>query len=235
MDVAPLMGARRSWRAASRVVNLTGNRVGNDLPSVWRFMARPDPDSVLVPGGIIAGMGESVSDFEFTTCFEDPESQAMLTFAELLGVDPGELCGSGDRQGHPDHRPLRRERSLEGRGQRPHDPDADRADARDAGCDLGRRSVQQQRLPVRQRPQRLHALSVSHDRRARGRVLMVHATVEAGIPMSDPTNFYEYAFVFDADGDTTNNYQPAPAFPNDFFQDTIGGTRPSTTRRRAGR
>lgn len=38
-------------------------------------------------------------------------------------------------------------------------------------------------------------------------------------PASEPW-LLEYSFVMDADGDTSNNYVPDPAFPNDFFQDT---------------
>lgn len=39
-------------------------------------------------------------------------------------------------------------------------------------------------------------------------------------PFADGTNTYQYAFVFDADGDTTNNYEASVEYPNDFFQDT---------------
>ncbi|MFC1502513.1 T9SS type A sorting domain-containing protein [bacterium] len=40
------------------------------------------------------------------------------------------------------------------------------------------------------------------------------------IPLIDPENYYQFGFVFDIDGDTTNNYQPAPEFAYDFYQDT---------------
>lgn len=43
---------------------------------------------------------------------------------------------------------------------------------------------------------------------------------EGDIPLDDPTWLYTYAFVFDQDGDPTNNWVPLPQFPNDFFQDT---------------
>jgi hypothetical protein len=39
-------------------------------------------------------------------------------------------------------------------------------------------------------------------------------------PEADPVNHYQYAFVFDADGNTTNNYAPLPQYPADFFKDT---------------
>ena len=42
----------------------------------------------------------------------------------------------------------------------------------------------------------------------------------ANIPMNDPTYFYQFGFVFDRDGITTNNYQPSSQFENDFFKDT---------------
>ena len=40
------------------------------------------------------------------------------------------------------------------------------------------------------------------------------------IPIADPVNHFQYGFVFDRDGITTNNYQPSPSFPYDFYQDT---------------
>ncbi|MFN0245615.1 MAG: hypothetical protein ACKV2T_01820 [Kofleriaceae bacterium] len=40
------------------------------------------------------------------------------------------------------------------------------------------------------------------------------------LPAQDPVNHYQYAFVFDADGDTSNNYTPLAQYPADFFKDT---------------
>lgn len=40
------------------------------------------------------------------------------------------------------------------------------------------------------------------------------------IPLADQANSYQYGFVFDRDGNTNNNYQPHPDYPNDFFKDT---------------
>lgn len=53
-----------------------------------------------------------------------------------------------------------------------------------------------------------------------GDFVVLASVVEEDIPLADPTNHYQYGFVFDADGVTTNNYQPAAAYPNDFFKDT---------------
>ncbi|MEE9572750.1 MAG: hypothetical protein V3W20_06880, partial [Candidatus Neomarinimicrobiota bacterium] len=44
--------------------------------------------------------------------------------------------------------------------------------------------------------------------------------LEQDIPPADPTNHYQYGFVFDRDGDPSNNYQPHPDYANDFFKDT---------------
>ena len=44
--------------------------------------------------------------------------------------------------------------------------------------------------------------------------------LHANIPKDDPTNIFTYAFVFDRDGNTANNYQPIADYPNDFFKDT---------------
>jgi hypothetical protein len=44
--------------------------------------------------------------------------------------------------------------------------------------------------------------------------------LKGNVPHADPTNFYQYAFVFDSDGNPSNNYVPSPSYPSDFFKDT---------------
>ena len=51
-----------------------------------------------------------------------------------------------------------------------------------------------------------------------GDFIVLFTLVEKPIPLADPTNLYQYAFVFDADGVAANNYQPSAAYPNDFFK-----------------
>ncbi len=46
--------------------------------------------------------------------------------------------------------------------------------------------------------------------------------LDADVPTTDGANFLEYAFVFDADGDGTDNWVGFPDYPNDFF---IGADR----------
>jgi len=53
-----------------------------------------------------------------------------------------------------------------------------------------------------------------------GDFVVVFMQLEKPIPLADPTNYYQYAFVFDADGVAANNYQPPAAYPNDFFKDS---------------
>jgi hypothetical protein len=53
-----------------------------------------------------------------------------------------------------------------------------------------------------------------------GQWLLLTMIVDDNIPLDDATNWYQYGFVFDADGVSTNNYVPDPEFPNDFFQNT---------------
>ncbi|MBX3233134.1 MAG: hypothetical protein KIT84_20290 [Labilithrix sp.] len=53
-----------------------------------------------------------------------------------------------------------------------------------------------------------------------GSYLMLYATVQDPIPLTDATNHFQYGFVFDADGNPSNNYVPAAAYPNDFFKGT---------------
>ncbi len=45
------------------------------------------------------------------------------------------------------------------------------------------------------------------------------ATREA-IPLADPVQLLQYAFVFDSDANPANNWVPAPAFQGDYFKDT---------------
>ncbi len=45
-------------------------------------------------------------------------------------------------------------------------------------------------------------------------------TMGDDVPLADSTGIYQHAFVFDADGITSNNYVPAPAYPGDFFAGT---------------
>ncbi|MHC4633328.1 MAG: Ig-like domain-containing protein [Planctomycetota bacterium] len=50
-----------------------------------------------------------------------------------------------------------------------------------------------------------------------GRYVLLIVQFEGDIPLNDETHIYQYAFVFDADGLASNNYEPWPDFPNDFF------------------
>ena len=53
-----------------------------------------------------------------------------------------------------------------------------------------------------------------------GRGVVISAEFAGEIPLEDPENQYQYGFVFDRDGDSTNNFKASPAFPGDFFDDT---------------
>ncbi|MGH7468311.1 MAG: hypothetical protein ACRENP_10030 [Longimicrobiales bacterium] len=55
---------------------------------------------------------------------------------------------------------------------------------------------------------------------APGPYVVVFGVMNGDFPATDPTNIYQYGFVFDRDGLTSNNFIPAPAFPNDFFKGT---------------
>lgn len=53
-----------------------------------------------------------------------------------------------------------------------------------------------------------------------GSWLITGMLLDAAVPLADPTNRYTFGFVMDGDGDPDNNFEPDPAFENDFFQDT---------------
>jgi hypothetical protein len=55
---------------------------------------------------------------------------------------------------------------------------------------------------------------------APGDYVFVLATFGADIPADDPVGMYQHAFVFDADGIVSNNYEPPAQYPKDFFQGT---------------
>ncbi len=49
------------------------------------------------------------------------------------------------------------------------------------------------------------------------RYVLLVTKFEGDIPLQHDSHIYQYGLVFDADGETQNNYIPFPAFPNDFF------------------
>ena len=53
-----------------------------------------------------------------------------------------------------------------------------------------------------------------------GDYVFVLATFGGDVPTDDPDGSYQHAFVFDADGVTSNNYVPSAQYPKDFFQGT---------------
>ncbi len=53
-----------------------------------------------------------------------------------------------------------------------------------------------------------------------GDYLVVAMSTQGLIPTDDPVNSYQYGFVFEDDGNDSNNYEPAPAFQGDYFQGT---------------
>ncbi len=56
---------------------------------------------------------------------------------------------------------------------------------------------------------------------AEGEYLVVYQALLEDIPLNDTVQHFQYGFVFDADNDESNNYQPSnPEFANDFFKNT---------------
>ena len=55
---------------------------------------------------------------------------------------------------------------------------------------------------------------------ADGEYITFWMSVSDDIPLASTTELFQYAFVCDSDANPSNNYVPAPAFPDDFF----GGT-----------
>lgn len=50
--------------------------------------------------------------------------------------------------------------------------------------------------------------------------IVVSAVMQDVIPLDTPDLYGQFAFVFDGDGDTTNNYEAPAEYPNDFFDGT---------------
>lgn len=53
-----------------------------------------------------------------------------------------------------------------------------------------------------------------------GEILMLAMVLGADVPMDDAVHHHQYAFVFDANGDATDNYEAVDAYPYDFFDGT---------------
>lgn len=53
-----------------------------------------------------------------------------------------------------------------------------------------------------------------------GDFVMLSMVMGGAVPLADPTNRYVYAFVFDSDGVSANNYRAPPNYPSDFYDDT---------------
>jgi hypothetical protein len=75
-------------------------------------------------------------------------------------------------------------------------------------------------FPIGQGPEGFTVAATPPAALADGQYCAFWMSTAAAIPIADPSRFYQYAFVVDSDANPANNYQPAPAFPDDFF----GGT-----------
>ena len=53
-----------------------------------------------------------------------------------------------------------------------------------------------------------------------GDMVVLTSVLEKPVPLKDPKSYFQYGFVFDADGVELNNYQPGAQYPNDFFKGT---------------
>ncbi len=53
-----------------------------------------------------------------------------------------------------------------------------------------------------------------------GDFFLVWNSLDAEVPLTDAEHQFQYGFVFDADGDTGNNYQGSGDYANDFYDDT---------------
>ncbi|MGD8860451.1 MAG: hypothetical protein PVI30_10610 [Myxococcales bacterium] len=68
--------------------------------------------------------------------------------------------------------------------------------------------------------ERGYTLCPSVTRMPAGDYYLIYSVLKGTVPLSDPTSFYTYAFVFDGDGDPQNDFEPLPDYPFDFFQAT---------------
>ena len=72
-------------------------------------------------------------------------------------------------------------------------------------------------VPCGDGPKRVHPPRPAGRRPPEGDFYTMYAVLEGGVPLADPTNHHQDAFVFDADGIAANNHQPGADCPNDFF------------------
>jgi hypothetical protein len=60
----------------------------------------------------------------------------------------------------------------------------------------------------------------SQDTLPSGEYILIGHVLQGDVPPEDPSQYYQYGFVFDSDGDPTNNFVAAAPFTGDFFQGT---------------
>jgi len=53
-----------------------------------------------------------------------------------------------------------------------------------------------------------------------GFYVVAYNLLDQPVTLEDPDYYYTYAFVFDSDGDSANNWVPLSQYPKDFFKDT---------------
>ena len=71
-----------------------------------------------------------------------------------------------------------------------------------------------------------------------GDYVLAYQLLEGPLPLESDEDYYIHSFVFDGDCQAGNDYEPSPAYPNDFFQETdtwymvnVGGTDAPTLSR----
>lgn len=75
-------------------------------------------------------------------------------------------------------------------------------------------------LPCDEESQTAPTLCPYETSSAEGSWVGVFAAFDGPIPQESPTRYYQYGIVFDADGDTSNNYEPPSSWPADFYDGT---------------
>jgi len=181
-----------------------------------------DSTNTLKPISIPVDCSEPTADWS-----QDPDLQSLAVIADAFELDSDEVCtwvvdpfddsdtvhsspAGGTKPKEDDHT------SSAKLAAGPASVDQDAVDEVFNGTDARAAPL----FPCGEGPVSAVLCTPGHGDFPAGEAVFVANLTRGEIPLDDPTHTYQYGFVFDSDGDASNNYVPDPAFPNDFFADT---------------
>ena len=150
----------------------------------------------------------------------NPQTEALTDFGENLGLTEADLCAAMvNLLGVDDQQPTQHS-AGEGEAD-PGDNGPTHSLARGAiHTDLSESEISDAFTntfyPCGEGDEAFTVCHASEENLSEGDYIVAYHILEAPVPLNDGTNHYQYGFVFDSDGEDTNNYDPA--LPYDFYK-----------------